>query len=318
MSRRNISPAKALKLKKIAKKKAKIRRIRFGLLTLVVCLVGYIGYGFWTENTGDGIEFETESAAKPSEVEEQEKTKEAELDVTVLNSQDPVIQDLVALTTRYPKVKNILKDTSLYPHELLDLASRKPETIDFVLNYPKRTEVTNISDISVSKDYKEGRIPLFIQWDERWGYEKYGSEYVAIAGCGPTALSMVIVGLTGDTTANPLAVSEFSNNNGYYVEGQGSSWDLMSYGATHFGVKGSEIPLSPEVIRGTLESGQPIVASMGPGTFTTVGHFIVMTGITEDGKIIVNDPDSKEKSEKTWDVSVFMEEANNLWSFSRI
>ncbi|MDO7203706.1 papain-like cysteine protease family protein [Paraclostridium bifermentans] len=44
---------------------------------------------------------------------------------------------------------------------------------------------------------------------------------------------------------------------------------------------------------------------MGPGHFTTEGHYIVLTGVTDDGKIIVNDSDSKERSSKTWDVDVF-------------
>lgn len=39
-----------------------------------------------------------------------------------------------------------------------------------------------------------------------------------------------------------------------------------------------------------LSQGKLVVASMGPGTFTRGGHFIVLTGITDDGKIKVNDP----------------------------
>lgn len=42
---------------------------------------------------------------------------------------------------------------------------------------------------------------------------------------------------------------------------------------------------------------------MRPGDFTTIGHFILLTGV-EDGKIKVNDPNSKIRSSKLWDYDV--------------
>lgn len=57
---------------------------------------------------------------------------------------------------------------------------------------------------------------------------------------------------------------------------------------------------------------------MGPGEFTSEGHFIVLAGIDENGKIIVNDSNSKINSSKKWDIDVFMKETKNLWSFEDI
>lgn len=57
---------------------------------------------------------------------------------------------------------------------------------------------------------------------------------------------------------------------------------------------------------------------MGPGEFTSEGHFIVLAGIDENGKIIVNDSNSKINSSKKWDIDVFMKETKNLWSFEAI
>lgn len=54
---------------------------------------------------------------------------------------------------------------------------------------------------------------------------------------------------------------------------------------------------------------------MKPGDFTTSGHFILMTGITEDGKIIVNDSDSRKRSNITWDLDVIMGQVKGLWKF---
>ena len=44
------------------------------------------------------------------------------------------------------------------------------------------------------------------------------------------------------------------------------------------------------------------------------GHFIVLTGV-EDGKIIVNDPNSKEKSEKRWEYERLESQIQNLWVY---
>ena len=211
------------------------------------------------------------------------------------------------------KIQYILDHEANYPRELVDLALKKEETVDFIYNYKenKHTQKT----INIENEYIEGKVPLLMQWDERWGYNLYGDTYMAINGCGPTALAMVIVGLTGDTTVNPKAVADFSYSNGYYVKNVGTKWDLMIEGAKAFGIQGEQMPLSEKHILSTLQSGQPIIASMAPGEFTASGHFIVLVGVTEDGKIIVNDSDSKKRSSKTWDMDVFMKETKNLWKF---
>jgi hypothetical protein len=49
---------------------------------------------------------------------------------------------------------------------------------------------------------------------------------------------------------------------------------------------------------------------MSKGHFTSRGHFIVLRGVTEDGKILVADPASVKRSEQLWDLSVILDEAN--------
>lgn len=213
------------------------------------------------------------------------------------------------------KIEEILKNEEVYPEELIELALTKEETIDFVYNYTEYKEDPYENEINIKKDYKKGEFPLFIQWDERWGYDLYGDTYMAINGCGPTTLAMVIVGLTGDVNINPKVVADYSYNNNYYVENVGTSWNLMTEGVQAFGIQGEEIPLSEKEIIGALEKGQPIIASMKPGNFTTGGHFILLTGVTQDGEIIVNDSDSIKRSGMTWDIDTIMSEVKGLWKF---
>lgn len=204
-----------------------------------------------------------------------------------------------------------------YPFSLIELAQKKPETVSFVKTYPDYLNgLLPSGPISITEDYAPGEIPLFLQWDTRWGYEYYGNDFIAINGCGPTALSMVSVGLTGNTDLNPKAIADFSYASGYLVEDRGSSWELMTQGAKELGLTSEELPLDASIIIDRLSEGHPIIASMGPGDFTTSGHFIVLTGISSDGKIIVNDSDSLIRSHKTWELDTLIKQIKNLWAFS--
>lgn len=210
------------------------------------------------------------------------------------------------------RVKKILDNYDDYPSELLEMLSRNDEMIDFVLDFnEKKGSYTNASITNV----KQGSAPLLMQWDKRWGYAAYADSYLAINGCAPTCLSMVIIYLTGDTSMNPYVISKYAYENGYYTSGVGTSWALMTKGSKHFGVSGKEIPLSKDVIYNSLKNGKPIICSMKPGDFTTTGHFIVLAGI-KDGKIKVNDPNSKKRSSKLWEYGVLKDQIKNLWQFS--
>lgn len=199
-----------------------------------------------------------------------------------------------------------------YPESLIALVERNPETKDFVLDYPK---YKGLEEIDISKEVTKGEIPHFLQWDERWGYETYGSDFLAVTGCGPTSLSMVVCGLTGDTKWNPYEVAKMAEDNGYYVDGSGSSWELMSSGAEKLGLTVSSVIFDTEHIRSTLESGQPIICVMGPGDFTDAGHFLVLTGVDQEGDIILQDPNSVERTKQHWDVQKLMNQMKNLWSY---
>ena len=212
------------------------------------------------------------------------------------------------------RIKDIVENKSQYPEELLELLTTNIETIEFVLNYPEKK---NNSPAETVEETRSGEIPLLLQWDERWGYQNYGDSMFAVNGCGPTALSMVIVGLTENKQATPYQVAQYAEKNGYYVEGVGSSWNMMTDVGSYFGIQGSEIPLGKDSIQTELELGHPIICAMRPGDFTTTGHFIVLAGM-KDGKICVHDPNSKKRSEKLWDYETLEGQINNLWSFTTL
>lgn len=172
--------------------------------------------------------------------------------------------------------------------------------------------------IDISGEYVANEIPLFLQTDTRWKNFPYGrSGTIGSSACGPTSLAMIVVGLTGDTSVNPKVIADWSFANGYRVEGVGSSWGLFPAAATHWGINCEELTVSATQISQRLREGKPVITSMDSGHFTSQGHFVVLRGITESGKILVNDPASRSRSNKEWSISIIVNEAKGAWAFSK-
>lgn len=200
-----------------------------------------------------------------------------------------------------------------YPKSLIELLEMHPETKEFVTNYEKNKD--REFEIDLSDEVSQGTIPLFLQWDERWGYKTYGDDFLAVTGCGPTCLSMVRCGLSGDTQWNPLEVAKMAEDNGCYVEGEGSSWDLMVSGAAQIGLLSYSVSYDADSILSELRNGNPIICVVGAGDFTTTGHFIVLASTDENGNVIVRDPNSKANSNRTWQIDELMPQIRNLWGY---
>lgn len=230
------------------------------------------------------------------------------------NNVGTIKERLKKLSQEDDRINEILDNAHEYPEALLDMLSRNIKMVDFVLDYP--TKKGKIFSKTIG-EVKKGTFPLLLQWDKRWGYGKYGNDIIAIGGCAPTALSMVIAGLTGKNNITPYDVAKYSEKNGHYSSGTGTSWSLMTVGSKHFKIEGKELPLTKNNIYNALESGKPIICSMRKGDFTTVGHFIVLVGII-DGKIKVNDPNSEERSSILWEYERIESQIKNLWVFSAI
>lgn len=213
------------------------------------------------------------------------------------------------------KVKTFAEEHDLffaqYPKSLIDLLERNPEAEDFVLNYPLRED----GELDLSGYDRQTGVPLFLQWDPMWGYEKYGSDFLAVTGCGPSCLAMAGYYLTGSKNMNPKEIAHFAEESGYYASGYGSSWTLISQGSTRLGLKATELPLVKKKMTDALEAGNPVILAMGAGDFTTTGHYIVLTGL-EDGLFTVNDPNSIENSGKLWSYEQLEGQIRNIWEIS--
>lgn len=204
-----------------------------------------------------------------------------------------------------------IMNSTQYPKQLKDLALKNEEALEFVYDYP--AEHVKEHTIDLTEEASMDSVPLFVQWDKRWGYEKYSGNFFAASGCGPTTLSMVVVYLTHDREASPIAVAKYSKEAGYSVDGSGSSWTLISEGCRHYGVKAKTVALDESRMKAELDEGHPIVVNVGPGDFTDTGHFMVITGYDDEG-FSINDPNSIEKSGKRWLFKNISSQIRAVWS----
>lgn len=164
-------------------------------------------------------------------------------------------------------------------------------------------------------EWRRGTIPRLYQTDPAWAGEPYAGTDVLTAGCGPACMTMVYVGLTGKTDYDPASMAAFSETNGFVDSGM-TTWLFMTEGAAMLGLAAQELPADANVLVAALHEGRPVIASVRPGDFTTVGHFIVITGVDEAGDLVINDPNSSENSAKSWDAQRVLSQCANLWAYN--
>ena len=290
------------------KRKHFLRRL-FGVLCLVLAggvLAGvaanrlYFTYGPPSQAETTPAESSTEAETLAIQVKEESSTASFEVETgvfeEVLEMED--FRSMLAdgsmsarqIVERYARQNDIKIEE--YPSRIIKLLGNNPETLEFVLNYPAKRK----AKVKIDRTEFENldRVPLLIQWDDRWGYHKYGSAVMGLTGCGPTSLSMVALYLTKNPEYTPEWVADFSEDNGYYVKGSGSAWALVDRGAKKLGMKVKEISISHSSITERLREGTPLIAVVGPGDFTDNGHFLVHAGgdvdFTHRGGIIGTAP----------------------------
>lgn len=183
------------------------------------------------------------------------------------------------------------------------------QTFDISDNNYIESRGVDYSDISFSDASTE--VTYFNQADARWSEIPYGlTGTIGTSGCGPTSLAIVVSSL-GDKEVNPVEMSKWAFENGYRCEGSGSYHSLIPEGVSKFGLKVEGVsPNNPKKIVEALGEGKLVIAIMSKGHFTSGGHFIVLRGSTDEGKILVADPISLKRSNQEWNLQIIMNEAN--------
>lgn len=210
------------------------------------------------------------------------------------------------------EVMVFLEDT-LTPEETPVNQLASEPTIQPPLNNSTDTELINLDGHSVLTGGSP-YIRYFNQNDPAWADQPYGSDHIGGYGCGPTAMAMAVSSMT-DTEMNPVQMAKWAAEHGYWARRSGSHYSIVSGTAAAFGLQAESLSTqSPEAMREALLSGKILVALMGPGHFTTGGHFILIHAITLDGTVLVADPNSLDRSLLSWDPQLILDELSPVRS----
>lgn len=288
----------------MSRKKKRKFKAYIKVLLVLLCVLGFVSvyfvFGSSDSNLDDDIVIDNDNSV--SDIEE---------DILDIDSDDymAILEYKAKYDYRYDEV---VANRDIYPEKLLEMLSRNDDMIGYMYDYDEKEGHIYIDNIG---NVTKGEYPLLLQYDKKWGYGIYGDRVLAINGCGPTALAMALAGLTGNNDVTPYDIAKYAYDNGYYTSQWGTKWDLMTIGIKEFGIVGKSFVLTKDNLFNELNSGHPVIASMRPGDFTTVGHFILLTGVV-DGKIRVNDSNSVSRSNELWEYDVIAPQIKGQWSFS--
>lgn len=271
--------------------------------------------------TGDGSAGETGVASPAGEVRRlDEKGTAADTGRGTAGVSRPVQRTLAEALQRLEElgetdetIRSICEKSGEFHEKLLLALANNPEMADFVAGYPDSIYDDSFAAGHLTDDEKEKECPLLLQWDRRWGYQPYGDMNIGISGCGPTCLSMALFALTRDESQTPQKIALYAMDNGYYVEGTGTAWALITDYPTVCGVNAREVQMEESALRAALDWDQILICAMGPGDFTTAGHFIVIYGYDEDG-FFVNDPNCVARSAQKWPFETLKGQIKNIWA----
>lgn len=136
-------------------------------------------------------------------------------------------------------------------------------------------------------------VPLYYQND--YPNIRYGQGSIATSGCSVTSLAMVASYLTGHTYMPDELADYFS---AYNSENHMKKLEYMSDQLQLPWTKSKNFHYTLKA----LAAGKIVIALMEQKSdFTDGQHFIVLTGMTPEGKITVNDPNAD--NYKNWDLS---------------
>ncbi len=193
----------------------------------------------------------------------------------------------------------------------------------------KKTNKSNVVDEEEDKGttLQSNTVELvyYSQTDPQWNATLYGTDNtIGVFGCGPTTLAMVLSTFT-ENEITPDMAAKWAFDNGHFSHNSGSYHSIIPDGAKSFGLQSKSLEKpSKEIIFDELNKGNLVVVLMNKGIFTSQGHFIILRGVTPEGKVLIADSQSLENSGQQWDIQTILDEAKYaanyggpFWSISK-
>ncbi len=176
------------------------------------------------------------------------------------------------------------------------------------------SDADNESPSTPATDWRKGTIPSLYQTDPQWSGHSYGNDTLGSAGSAALCLTMVRIGLTGDTSVGPIEAADVAQRGTY--AGSENSEALLSEGAELFGLSVHDVDGTERAIRRELAAGRPVIASLSSGSFGSGDNHLVLVGIDEHSLLEIRDPQSSERTEKHWQFDEIIANASSFHSYS--
>ena len=156
----------------------------------------------------------------------------------------------------------------------------------------------------------------FKQYDSRWGSKMYSvtsksSQTMMSSGCGPTAAADVVATLK-DSTVTPWTLAQVALEKGYRTASNGTAWSFFKHVAQLYGFSKFVQTSSLPTMEACLDAGGYVVCSMGPGYWTSGGHYICAWKY-DANYIYANDPASSKRTKQNQ--TDFMKQRKQFFCF---
>lgn len=170
---------------------------------------------------------------------------------------------------------------------------------------------------------------LYYQTDARWANVSYSakgeSTTIGRAGCGPTAMSMVLA-TWADASVTPKTEAAWALAHGYKAPHQGTyygyfvpaakRYNLTCYQINSASIYGNANSSAHATAKNAVDNGDFVIACMGKGLWTSSGHYVLVWGI-EGNMVYINDPASSKVARTRGNYLVFKQQVKYYWVIKR-
>jgi len=158
------------------------------------------------------------------------------------------------------------------------------------------------------------------QCDSRWKNTMYSDRHdsshtMCTSGCGPTSMAMVVATIK-DRSITPEQPAAYAVDHGLKDDDSGTYWSFFCSYAKSIGISCEQVDCGSKMsyVKSKIDDGYLGVASMGPGQWTSAGHYIAINSI--DGNYIwAHDPNYKSGKSSSQSISQFQKECRQVWLF---
>ena len=191
----------------------------------------------------------------------------------------------------------------------IDAGGQRVPLGDLATPEPLENTAASAGEFTLSLTTSIGTLTYYNQSDSRWANYPYGgSDPLAVYGCGPTVMAMLVTSFT-EHTIQPPDMAAWAAANHYWSSGYGTRHEFILEGAAAFGLQAESFQnLTAEGVMSELKNGHILVALMGPGHFSDSGHFIIITEDWSGSQVRVADPARLERTQAAWDVQLILDE----------